>query len=91
MRRQVGAYSTIVQQMHAHMVHQQARADFDGLVGKANDQLKKWEIPVGEYFARHWLISVQLGGVKVPRNDSKMAPSESNAYCGKQTEKSKLN
>jgi len=37
----------MVQQMHAHMVNQQAVRDFNGLVGRANDQLKKWEVPVG--------------------------------------------
>jgi hypothetical protein len=43
--------------MYGHMLHQQAARDFEGLVGRANTLLKQREVPVGEDFAKLWLIS----------------------------------
>jgi hypothetical protein len=57
LRKQMGTVGAMMQHMQAQQVHQQAKADFDGLVGRANDQLKKWEVPVGDDFVRRWLIS----------------------------------
>jgi hypothetical protein len=57
LERQLGAFGNMVQVMQAHQIHKQDLADFEGVVGRADEMLKDGEFPVGKEYARRWLIA----------------------------------
>ena len=43
--------------MHQNEIRRQAKADFDNIVSKADSMLKDAGVPVGEDYAKRWLIA----------------------------------